>query len=98
MNPHVTTPIMMRLTLFFLLLVPSATTQAQPLGPVPGRTVITAADHRRLAYESRIDDVPRLRNLSIKPDAPLLSDMAAVATQLSLRHISSAATAVSSIK
>lgn len=88
MKPHVTTTIMKRLTFFLLSLVPVATTHAQPsfLGPVPDRTVITAADHRRLAYEARIDEVLAWRSGLIKPEAPLLSDMAAIATQLSLRR------------
>ncbi|MBL9204405.1 MAG: hypothetical protein JNN01_04925 [Opitutaceae bacterium] len=72
----------------FLSLFTVATVVAQPsfVGPVPDRTVVTSAAVRRQAYEDRIHEALAWRSGLIKADAPLLGDMAAVATQLALRQ------------
>ncbi|MFO1450418.1 MAG: hypothetical protein U1F61_19815 [Opitutaceae bacterium] len=72
----------------FLSFFAAATAVAQPsfVGPVPDRTVVTSAAVRRQAYEDRIHEALAWRSGLIKADAPLLGDMAAVATQLALRQ------------
>lgn len=72
----------------FLSFFAAATVVAQPsfVGPVPDRTVVTSAAVRRQAYEDRIHEALAWRSGLIKADAPLLGDMAAVATQLALRQ------------
>jgi len=65
-----------------------STLRAQPsfAGPMPSRTVVERPDARRLAYESRVDEVLAWRSTLAKPSDPLLKDMAVISAKLALRE------------
>jgi len=61
---------------------------AQPSfkGPVPSLQPVERADHRRTAYFDRIDEVLTWYASSVKPEAPLIVDMAVIAAKLVRRE------------